>query len=190
MAVNNKKQHARKKKVCTDCGQNNFSLDYYMRFGTPLSDDNEVIPPPEKDSTDDEEVRQKDQENLQTILAEQELQKETLIQEYGVKVSGKNEEISQPSSAPGEIWKKCLETYPVNEPYAYIAIEDSQPPVYRVCEASLTKGEEELLKDIRTWLYEVINVEYASLKETNEFLKQKVQQLISEFGIILTSLSM
>ncbi len=81
--------------------------------------------------------------------------------------------------------EKFLEVYPVNEPYAYIGIEDSQPPTYQVCEVGLTRGEEALIKEIRAWLYETINVDFASLEKPREFLRQKVEEIIGEFRIRL-----
>ena len=87
---------------------------------------------------------------------------------------------------------KYLEMYPVNEPYAYVAIEASQPPTYQVCEVGLTKGEEELLKEIRLRLYELINVDFTSLNGDGpeDFLKQKVLEITKDFGIRLSSESM
>ncbi|RJS82819.1 hypothetical protein CW713_04755, partial [Methanophagales archaeon] len=41
-----------------------------------------------------------------------------------------------------------IEKYPVNEPYAYILIDNTAPPTYRVSEVRLTRGEAELLKEI------------------------------------------
>lgn len=88
--------------------------------------------------------------------------------------------------------EKYLEVYPVNEPYAYIAIEASQPPTYQVCEVGLTTGEEELLKEIRLRLYEVINVDFTSFNgfKPEDFLRQKVQEITRDFGISLSSSSM
>jgi flagellar protein FlaI len=86
--------------------------------------------------------------------------------------------------------ERYLEIYPVNEPYAYIAIEASQPPTYRVCEVGLTRGEEELLKEIRAWLYETISLDFASLDRPAEYLRQKVQELTGDFGIHLSPESM
>jgi len=86
--------------------------------------------------------------------------------------------------------ERYLEVYPVNEPYAYIAIEASQPHTYQVCEISLTRGEEELLKEIKSWLYEVINMDFASLDKPEDFLRQKIQEITREFGIRLSALSM
>ena len=100
------------------------------------------------------------------------------------------EDALEPGLAPEIDRGRFLEVYPVNEPYAYIGIEASQPHTYQVCEVSLTRGEEELLKEIRLWLYEVINVDLASFDRPEDFLRQKVQEITKEFGIRLSSLSM
>jgi flagellar protein FlaI len=92
--------------------------------------------------------------------------------------------------APDIDRERYLEVYPVNEPYAYIGIEASQPPTYQVREVSLTRGEEELIKEIKTWLYETINVNLASSERPEEFLRQKVQELTRDFGIRLSSESL
>jgi len=86
--------------------------------------------------------------------------------------------------------ERYLEVYPVNEPYAYIAIEASQPHTYQVREVELTRGEEELLKEIRLWLYEMISVDFASLEKPEDFLKQKIQEITKDFGISLSPMSM
>lgn len=85
---------------------------------------------------------------------------------------------------------RFLEVYPVNEPYAYIAIEASQPHTYQVCEVGLTMGEEELLEEIRLWLYETIDADFASLDRPEDSLRQKVQEITRDFGIYLSSFSM
>jgi flagellar protein FlaI len=84
----------------------------------------------------------------------------------------------------------CLEVYPVNEPYAYIVIEATEPPTYRVEEVPLTKGEAELLKEIKLRLYEVIDVNYASVDGAQDFLRQKVEEIISDFAIRVSPSSM
>jgi len=96
----------------------------------------------------------------------------------------------EPGLAPEIDRERYLEVYTVNEPYAYVAIEASQPHTYQVYEVSLTKGEEELLKEIRLWLYEVINLDFASLDKPEDFLRRKVQEITREFGIRLSTLSM
>jgi flagellar protein FlaI len=165
--------------TCSDCGQNNSSLE-----------DSEDRRPKVEELSVVGEARKKAQKNLESILAEQRGQRQAKIKEYGAREVGETKDASQSESGAGDRWKRCIETYPVNEPYAYIAIEDSQPPVYRVCEVSLTRGEEELLKEIRAWLYEVINVDFASLDKTEDFLRQKVQELIGDFRIRLEPSSM
>lgn len=76
-----------------------------------------------------------------------------------------------------------LEMYPVNEPYAYVIIEATQPPKYKIQEASLTKGEGELLKEIKTYLYETLDVDFAGLMKPEEVLRNKVEEVIKEFAL-------
>ena len=76
-----------------------------------------------------------------------------------------------------------LERYPVNEPYAYVTITATSPPMYKVSEVSLTRGEEELLKEIKTRLYETLDVSFAGLTNSEEFLKEKVEEIIKEFAL-------
>ncbi len=85
--------------------------------------------------------------------------------------------------------QNCLEAYPVTEPYAWIAIEATQPPVYRVCEVELTQGELELLKEIKLRLYEMINVDLASVN-AEDFLQQRVKEIMREFSIRLSPRSL
>ena len=96
------------------------------------------------------------------------------------------EDTLEPELAPDTY----LEVYPVNEPYAYIAIRASQPHTYQVCEVGLTRGEGELLNEIRLWLYEIINVDFVSLDRPEDFLQQKVKKIIKDFGIRLEPLPM
>jgi flagellar protein FlaI len=117
-----------------------------------------------------------------------------IIQEPAI-VGGNSEAIEDALElglAPEIERERFLKVYPVNEPYAYIAIEASQPPAYQVCEVSLTRGEEELIKEIRLRLYEVINIDFTSLDgdRPDDFLRQKVQEITRDFGIRLSSLSM
>ena len=189
MTVTRKERRTRKDIICPTCGRKNRGIDYCARCGSSLLKDSEGRPQG-KDLAAVGEARKKAQENLESILAEQRVQRQARIKEYGVRKVGEIEDASRSGSGTGDRWKSCLETYPVNEPYAYIAIVDSQPPTYQVCEIGLTRGEEELLKEIRAWLYETINVDFASLDKTEEFLKQKVREITREFGIHLDALSM
>ena len=76
-----------------------------------------------------------------------------------------------------------LETYPINEPYSYVAIEATNPPRYCVHEVSLTEGEEELRKEIKTYLYETLDVGFHGLTKPEEFLRRKVENVIKEFAL-------
>ena len=76
-----------------------------------------------------------------------------------------------------------LEMYPVNEPYAYIMITATTPPIYKVTEVSLTRGEEELLKEIKTRLYETLDVRFAGVKKAEEFIEKKAREIIKEFSL-------
>ena len=190
MTVTRKEQLTGKETICPDCGQKTSGLDRCMFCGSPLLMGSEVRPPKVDDLAATGEVRKKAQENLESILADQRVQRQVRLREYGVREVGKITDTPQSGIGDTDIWKPCLETYPVNEPYAYIAIVASQPPTYQVCEVGLTRGEEELLKEIRAWLYEVINVDFASLDKSEDFLRQKIQEITKEFGIHLDSLSM
>ena len=76
-----------------------------------------------------------------------------------------------------------LETYPVNEPYAYVVIEATNPLIYRVHEVTLTKGEEELLKEVKTYLYETLDVDFTGVIKPEEFLRKRVEGVIKEFAL-------
>jgi len=76
-----------------------------------------------------------------------------------------------------------LEMYPVNEPYAHIMITATSPPIYKVSEVSLTRGEEELLKEIKNHLYETLAVSFASVTEPDEFLREKVEALVEDLSM-------
>lgn len=76
-----------------------------------------------------------------------------------------------------------LETYPVNEPYAHVVIEATNPLIYRVHEVTLTKGEEELLKEVKTYLYETLDVDFTGLIKPEEFLRKRVEGVIKEFAL-------
>ena len=73
-----------------------------------------------------------------------------------------------------------LERYPVNEPYAYVTITATTPPVYKVSEVKLTKGEKMLLEEIKTRLYESLDVNFTDVKDPYEILKEKVDEIITD----------
>ncbi len=85
--------------------------------------------------------------------------------------------------------QNCLEVYPVAEPYASIAIEATKPPLYRVCEVDLTQGELELLKEIKLRLYEMLDVNFTSVK-AEDFLEQRVKEIMRDFSIRLSPRSL
>ena len=76
-----------------------------------------------------------------------------------------------------------IEMYPVNAPYAHVIIEATNPPMYRVHEVTLTKGEVELLKEIKTYLYETLDVGFSGLVKPEEFLRKRVEGVIKEFAL-------
>ncbi|MGC9444229.1 MAG: ATPase, T2SS/T4P/T4SS family [Candidatus Methanospirareceae archaeon] len=76
-----------------------------------------------------------------------------------------------------------LETYPVNEPWAYVHITETNPPIYTVHEVELTEGERELLKEIKTYLYETLDVGLTELQEPVTFLRERVELVLKEFGV-------
>ena len=76
-----------------------------------------------------------------------------------------------------------LEKYPVNEPYAYVVITATSPPLYKVKEVKLTRGEAELLKELKTRLYETLDVSLKDVKDAEEILKVKVKELIEELSL-------
>jgi len=137
-----------------------------------------------------EAARRKAQEAQQAKLAEKLAQKEAKRKAHEARKGGDIEDALELGLSPEIDRERFLEVYPVNEPYAYIGIEASQPHTYQVCEVGLTRGEEELLKEIRLRLYEMVYMDFASLDRPEEFLRQKVQDITREFGIRLSSLSM
>src|SRR4030042_5817742 len=176
--------------MCPDCGQKTSGLDHCEWCGSPLLDGSEPIRLKVETLADKEEVKINAQKALKAVLAEQRPRKQNKIKKPKERKSLVIEDTTGPGLAPEIDREKFLEVYPVNEPYAYIGIEVSQPHTYQVCEVSLTRGEEELLKEIRAWLYEVIDLDFASLDKPEDFLRQKVQEITREFGIRLSPSSM
>jgi len=76
-----------------------------------------------------------------------------------------------------------LELYPVHEPYAFVMIEASSPPKYTVHEVPLTQGEQELLKELKTYLYETLDIGFSGLEKPEGFLQERVKELITEFNL-------
>ncbi len=78
---------------------------------------------------------------------------------------------------------KYIERYPVVEPYAYVTITETAPPTYQVSEVRLTKGEEELLKEIKSRLYATIDVSFSDVTNIEDILKEKVNAIIGELSL-------
>jgi flagellar protein FlaI len=76
-----------------------------------------------------------------------------------------------------------LDTYPVHEPWAYVHITATNPPLYSVHEVELTEGERELLKEIKTYLYETLDVGLTALQNPVDFLRERVGRVLKEFGV-------
>jgi len=71
-----------------------------------------------------------------------------------------------------------LERYYVNEPYAYVTITATIPPVYKVSEVKLSRGEAVLLDEIKTRLYESLSVNFEEIEDPKVFLKEKAKEII------------
>ncbi|MBI2849964.1 MAG: type II/IV secretion system ATPase subunit [Chloroflexi bacterium] len=84
----------------------------------------------------------------------------------------------------------ALETYPVNEPFAYISIKNTKPPRYTVQEDALTTGEKELLNELKTRLYDVVDTTFTETSETEAYLRNKVATILQDLRIKLILESM
>jgi len=96
-------------------------------------------------------------------------------------------EILEQESEEKEEEVDVTETYPVNEPYAHIRIIDSALPLYEVREPELSGGEEELLKEIKTRLYETIAVSFAGVTNPDEFLREKVEAMVESLSMEISA---
>lgn len=79
--------------------------------------------------------------------------------------------------------RSYLELYPVHDPYAFVMIEATSPPKYAVHEVPLTQGEQELLKELKTYLYETLDISFSGLTKPGEFLQERVKELVTEFDL-------
>ncbi len=77
-----------------------------------------------------------------------------------------------------------VESYPIEEPFASVRILES-PSRYEVLEPVLTGGESELLKELKTRLYEIIDVRVEEVENPEEFLKEKILKILKDFSIRL-----
>lgn len=119
--------------------------------------------------------KQKPEEINQSEAALADTDRETEASEIPEQESEEKEEVD------------VTETYPVNEPYAHIRIIDSAPPLYEVREPELSGGEEELLKEIKTRLYETIAVSFAGVTNPDEFLREKVEAMVESLSMEISA---
>jgi flagellar protein FlaI len=81
------------------------------------------------------------------------------------------------------------EVYPIQEPYVYAAIvkdPETQKIRYEVIEPTLTKDEEDRLKEIKSILMEEIDVnlkEIETKEKAEQYLKEKTKQIIKKYRI-------
>jgi len=169
---------------CPNCGQKTGGIDSCEWCRSPLLEGSDARRRKAEKLAAKEAARGKAQEARQAKLAEK--QAPAIVGGNGEAI----EDALEPGLAPEIDRERFLEVYPVNEPYAYIGIEASQPHTYQVCEVTLTRGEEELLKEIKLRLYEIVYVDFASLDRPEDFLRQKVQEITRDFGISPNSLNM
>ena len=74
--------------------------------------------------------------------------------------------------------KLFLERYYVNAPYAYVTITATIPPLYKVSEVKLSRGEGVLLEEIKTRLYESLDVDFEEIEDPKVFLRGKAKEII------------
>ncbi|MGQ9640703.1 MAG: type II/IV secretion system ATPase subunit [Candidatus Bathycorpusculaceae bacterium] len=81
------------------------------------------------------------------------------------------------------------EIYPIQEPYVYAAIvndPETQKTVYEIIEPTLKKDEENLLKEIKTFLMEEVDVnskEIETREKAENYLKEKAKLIIKKYRI-------
>ncbi len=125
---------------------------------------------------------------LKNAIAEQKQKDEGINQrEAALADTDRETEASEIPEQESEEEMDVTETYPVNEPYAHIRIIDSAPPLYEVREPELSGGEEELLKEIKTRLYETIAVSFAGVTNPDEFLREKVEALVESLSMEISA---
>jgi flagellar protein FlaI len=81
------------------------------------------------------------------------------------------------------------EVYPIKEPYVYAAIvkdPETQKILYEVVEPTLQKEEEKLLKEIKAFLMEELDVnlkEIETKEKAEKYLEEKTRQIIKKYRI-------
>lgn len=125
---------------------------------------------------------------LKNAIAEQKQKDEGINHsEVALADTDRETEASEIPKQESEKERDITETYPVNEPYAYIRILNTSPPLYEVLEPKLSNGEKELLKEIKNRLYETIDVSFASVTKPDEFLREKVEALFTDLSVELST---
>ncbi|MEM2412900.1 MAG: type IV secretory pathway protein, partial [Candidatus Bathyarchaeia archaeon] len=85
------------------------------------------------------------------------------------------------------------EVYPIQEPYVYAAIvkdPETQKTRYEIIEPTLTREEEERLKEIKGILMEEIDVNLKDIEtkqKAEQYLKEKAKQVINKYHIKVPS---
>ncbi len=102
--------------------------------------------------------------------------------------AGEPKEAAAPTPAIPE--EGALETYAVNEPFAFVSVTNTKPPRYIIQEVALTAGEKELLNELKTRLYEVVDTTFTGTDETEAYLRNKVMTILQDFRIELIPESM
>jgi archaeal flagellar protein FlaI len=183
------KQISGQASICPDCGWENNGSDRCQKSGIMVSESHspKILNAEYLDIAPDEKMS--DSEPSQALSDTQLISPKSKPKILPGAVQSEQED------ARLDLWteidkSKYLEVYPVNEPYAYIGIDIGEPHTYTVIEVSLTRGEEELLKEVRQWLYEIIDLDFASLEKPEVFLRQKILELNQQFGIKLSPPSM
>uniref|UniRef100_A0A7C4S6L0 Secretion system protein E n=1 Tax=Geoglobus ahangari TaxID=113653 RepID=A0A7C4S6L0_9EURY len=77
---------------------------------------------------------------------------------------------------------EILESYKIDD-LVSVRIVAGTPPRYEVIEPELTAGERELIKEIKTRLYEVIDAEPDEIADRESYLRDCVQKILKDFRI-------
>jgi len=104
------------------------------------------------------------------------------LADMGTSSAGAEAEVSTISTEQ-EPEEEYIERYPVNEPYAYVTITATIPPIYKLSETKLTEGEQELLKEVKAQLYSTIDVSYSDVDDIETLLKGKMNAIIDTYAL-------
>jgi flagellar protein FlaI len=101
------------------------------------------------------------------------------------------EETKPTITVGAEIKKPTIfrEVYPIKEPYVYAAIvkdPETQKILYEIVEPTLQKEEEKLLKEIKTFLMDELDVnlkEIETKEKAEKYLEEKTREIIKKYRI-------